>query len=772
MQIIRFPVAIFSCFILFAQLARAADLSIKPGDRVVRVQVTSELQLKQLEGLDLDVWSHDLHVGPIDVHVSESELAEVTRLGMPFEVLIPDLKALYDAERQRRLLRGAGPFDDYLPLADMVSFINGLAAARPDLCEVIDIGNSVQGRDIWVLHITGPNGPGVPPSGERAGVFYHGLQHCREWITGPVVLYLANYLVNNYDSDPCVKELVDRTDFYLAPCVNPDGYEYTWTTQRLWRKNRRLNGDGSFGVDLNRNWGYQWGFDNSGSSPTPSSDLYRGPFAFSEPETQALRDFVLAHPNIRAYMDYHSYSQLILWPWGYTSAVTPHQAVFDSVGQRMRELILAVHGQNYVAGPINTTIYPANGGSADWVYGGNANLILAYSIELRDTGTYGFVLPAEQIIPTCQENLPAILHLSRWASAGLLLEPDGEVPGSVQAGQPVKLLVTISPLQEAYVPGSGLCYYRFGASGAFGSIPLAPVSGNLYSATLPAPPCGSPVEYYFSAAGDGGHVVQSPCDAPAHVYETLAIESSVAYETTFEPSIGWTVGDVGDNATTGIWGAMDPQATAAQPGDDHTPGGGLICFVTDGRAGSSVGTYDVDGGKTTLKSPLLDLSDMDDPVIGYWRWYSNNQGAAPGADVFVVDISSNGGANWVNAETVGPSGTGTTGGWLYHEFRVLDYVSLSSQVRVRFVASDLGEGSIVEAALDDFSVRDMGCTCPTVPGDLDGDGFVTGLDIGGFVSVLMTAPYYHPCADIVGPRNLLIVDLDDLAALVDVLLAG
>lgn len=754
---------------IFATESRAADLSIKPDDQVVRVNIADEAQLKALHELDLDVWSHEHGVGPVDVHVSAAERAALDKLGLPYDVLIEDLKALQEAEEARHLLRGLGPFDDYMNPADMIAFINGLAAARPDLCQVIDIGNSLQNRDIWVLHITGTGVQGGPPAGQRPGVFYHGLQHCREWITGAVTCYIADYLVSNYDSDPCVKALVDRTDFYLAPCVNPDGYEYTWTTQRLWRKNRRNNGDGTFGVDLNRNWGYQWGFDNSGSSPVTSSETYRGTGPFSEPETQVLRDFILARPNIRAYMDYHSYSELILWPWGYTSALPPAQATFSAVGNAMRSLIAAVHGHFYVAGPIYTTIYPANGGSADWVYG--ANDILAYSIELRDTGAFGFLLPAEQIIPTCEENLAGILHLSRWASFGLLLDAQETLPAIVEAGQPSTVSVRISPANEAYMPGSGACRYRFASSGAFGSVPLTFVSGDVYQAQLPAAPCGAPVEYYFAATDASGAEYTFPCDAPTGVYHSRAAELLTIHFDDLETDTGWTVGAPGDNATTGIWGRMDPQPTTAQPGDDHTPAPGVICYVTDGRAGTSVGTYDIDGGRTTLTTPSIDVSAATDPQIGYWRWYSNNAGAAPNSDVFVVDLSVDGGANWMNVENVGPSGPGTGGGWFYHEFRLLDFVgTLPSSVRLRFIASDYDPGSIVEAAIDDLIVRDIRCTCPTVPGDLNGDDMVNALDIAGFADVLLNAPYYAPCADVATPFSTFIVDSDDFDGFVELLL--
>ncbi len=180
----------------------------------------------------------------------------------------------------------------------------------------------------------------------------------------------------------------------------------------------------------------------------------------------------------------------------------------------------------------------------------------------------------------------------------------------------------------------------------------------------------------------------------------------------FETNKGWTVGAPGDNATTGIWTRVNPNGTDAQPEDDHTPAPGTMCYVTgQGAVGGDVGAADVDGGATTLISPVFSL--CGNATVSYWRWYSNTFGAAPNADVFVVAISNNGGSTWTTVETVGPSGPETSGGWFYHEFDVTDFVAPTSQMRVRFVASDLGEGSLVEAAVDDFLVEAIDF-CPTI----------------------------------------------------------
>jgi hypothetical protein len=136
-----------------------------------------------------------------------------------------------------------------------------------------------------------------------------------------------------------------------------------------------------------------------------------------------------------------------------------------------------------------------------------------------------------------------------------------------------------------------------------------------------------------------------------------------------------------------------------------------MCWVTDYRAGSSAGDYDVDGGKTSLLSPIFNLSGYTQATISYWRWYSNCAGAAPGADVFTVYISSNNGSTWSTLETVGPTGDGTCGGWYYHEYNVPPGM-LTSLVKLRFVAEDAGSGSLIEAAIDDFKITSLSCTNP------------------------------------------------------------
>jgi hypothetical protein len=205
---------------------------------------------------------------------------------------------------------------------------------------------------------------------------------------------------------------------------------------------------------------------------------------------------------------------------------------------------------------------------------------------------------------------------------------------------------------------------------------------------------------------------------------------------------------------------MNPEPTAAQPGDDHTPDPGVTCFVTDGFAGTGLGDRDVDGGVTTLLSPVIDLSGAASASISYWRWYSNDTGAAPNADTFRVDIS-NGGA-WQRVETVGPSGPETSGGWFFHEFKVEDFVTPNASIQVRFIAADEGTGSLVEAAVDDFRVATFDCTPPApCPEDLDGSGAIDLPDVAILLANFGTASGADPeDGDLNGDGA---VDLTDLA---------
>ncbi len=306
--------------------------------------------------------------------------------------------------------------------------------------------------------------------------------------------------------------------------------------------------------------------------------------------------------------------------------------------------------------------------------------------------------------------------------------PNG-LPETVDPAGGTEILVEVLPDGDSVPqPGTGMFYYDDGSG--FVTLSMTETQENVYIATFPPTDCGATVRYYFSAESTDGEVVYEPRLAPAQSYDAdSALGYNIARDDDFETDAGWAVGDTGDTATTGIWNRMDPQPTDAQPGDDVSDDG-TQCWVTDGRGGN-LGDYDVDNGKTTLKSPVMDLSAMPDAVVGYWRWYSNDKGADPQNDTFRVDITN--GSGWVNAETVGPTGAEAMGGWYYHQFRVADFVTPNAAVQVRFVAEDAASGSIIEAAVDEFRVFDFVCD-DGCPADFNGDGDVNTLDVLAFLN--------------------------------------
>jgi len=352
----------------------------------------------------------------LDVMINDESEHILQSLGLTYTVKIPDVQANIDREEReineyylRPKAADADWYDIYHNYTDIVTKLKDLADAYPNLVSYIpSIGKSVENRDIPAIIID--------TKVSTRNKFFHviGGQHAREWVGPATTLYVAEQLITTYATDTSVRAILDRAAIYVVPLSNPDGYVFTWASSgnRLWRKNRRANTGGSFGVDLNRNWDDgHWG--GGGSSSNPTSDTYHGTSAASEPEVKALSAFVSGQGvKFSGAIDWHSYSQLVLRPAGWTNTPTANETVLATVGTGVRTAILGVNNIPYTS-QRSYQLYQTTGTSTDyWYY--KANIVFSYCIELRDTGNYGFQLPPAQIIPTGRENLAGFKYFTSY----------------------------------------------------------------------------------------------------------------------------------------------------------------------------------------------------------------------------------------------------------------------------------------------------------------------------------------------------------------------
>jgi carboxypeptidase T len=296
-----------------------------------------------------------------------------------------------------------GTCGGFLTIDAMLAQIDQMRSLYPNLITVKQLVSDTivtcEGRPMYYVKIS--DNPDVAENEPQ--VLYTGMHHAREPIGMQHLMYYMWYLLENYESNPDVKNVVDNTEMFFIPVVNIDGYTYNITTSPsgggMWRKNRRNSGSGNFGIDINRNYGYMWGYDDEGSSPDPSSEIYRGTEPFSEPETRMVKYFCESH-DFQIAINYHSYAGLLLYAWGYSPDPSPDDALMNAYASAMTA------ESNYTYGPGNTTIYPTNGGSDDWMYGEQTTKakILANTPEIGNGGD-GFWPVQNRIIPLCQENM-------------------------------------------------------------------------------------------------------------------------------------------------------------------------------------------------------------------------------------------------------------------------------------------------------------------------------------------------------------------------------
>ncbi len=355
----------------------------------------------------------------LSIFLTDSGLDKLKGMNLNYDILIDDwfeyyksIPVLTEAEKENALEEsrqnfgvegfGYGSMGGFYTFTEVVNKLDSMAILYPEIItSKFSLGNSHNGNPIWAVKIS--DNPNINENEPQ--VFFDALIHAREPQSMATVMYFMYYLLENYGTNPEVTYLVNNREIYFVPVFNPDGYEYNRQTNPngggMWRLNRRNNGGSyQYGVDLNRNFGYMWGYDNTGSSNYPGDETYRGPSAFSEPECQAVRDFVLTK-NIKTHINYHSYGNYIIYPWGYINQLTPDSETYIEYASYMSRF----NGFNY-GNSSQMLGYESNGTVRDWMYGEQTSKgkIYSYVFEVGSSSDY-FWPPQSRIFPLAQLNV-------------------------------------------------------------------------------------------------------------------------------------------------------------------------------------------------------------------------------------------------------------------------------------------------------------------------------------------------------------------------------
>ncbi|XP_051785133.1 carboxypeptidase A6 [Erpetoichthys calabaricus] len=392
------------------------------GNQVIRVTPNKLNDTETLKNLfdkfQVDLWhpnspSSIREGAAVDLHVprnaSKIFRSHLHQAKIHYKVLIANLQkeiekqAGYRSSRKRRS-DSSYDYEVYHSLEEIQSWMHEMNKTHPSFIRLFSIGQSFERRPLYVLQL------GKKSQHYKKAVWIDCGVHAREWIGPAFCQWFVKEALHSYNTDPVTRRLLNQFYFYIMPVLNVDGYHFSWTTDRFWRKTRsKISRYQCRGVDANRNWKVKW--CEEGASSHPCSETYCGPFPESEPEVKAVANFLRKHKKrVKAYISIHAYAQMLLYPYSYKYATIPN---FDCVESAAHNAVLALYsayGVRYQYGPASTTLYLSSGSSMDWAY--RNGIPYAFAFELRDTGYFGFLLPEFLINPTCTETMRAVKTLA------------------------------------------------------------------------------------------------------------------------------------------------------------------------------------------------------------------------------------------------------------------------------------------------------------------------------------------------------------------------
>ena len=501
-----------------------------------------------------------------EIVADADDLALLRSSGLELQVIVENLEQHY-AARNRDKDIGFGVWHTY---SEAVAFVDSLRLLYPAVVsERWSLGTTHEGRDIWCFRLS--DNPDVDE--DEPEMLLDGMHHAREIMASEFCLMFPAHLAQQYYAgDPQTVHLLDKRELYVVPIVNPDGVVFNELINPdgggMWRKNRRNNGGGVYGVDINRNYPYEWGHDN-GSSGDPSSETYRGPSPGSEPETQALMALINSHEFV-THQTVHTHGNLTLFPWGWTTAHTPDHGLFVQAADVMTQY------NGYTPGQPPEVLYEVSGSTTDWAYGAQTEhaKIFSFSNELGGGGD-GFWPEPSRRLPLFLENIWPMTYLLRAAGPFVAVE-DGRLrdlaDGSLDPGEPGVLSFVvanqslISDLQDiAITVATDDPYLQLGAAQhQVGPLPA------LQSWDLAA----DPLPVALDAACPDGHVVTLRVTVAfagtelTYPLTGLVGQPDVVFSDDFEDPFGpggWTL--------TGTWATVTNQSHSPTHSLHDSPGG-------------------------------------------------------------------------------------------------------------------------------------------------------------------------------------------------------
>ena len=392
---------VFLSLVVIAGLSVSGSLWAGEMKSLVRLCGLSRAQQQKIfsQGFDLPRVSKS----SVEAVLTQEEIQKFRNDGVKVVQLIADLNK-YIEKVAKTQTKGV----EYYTYDKMTQQLQNWATQYEKIARLKSIGKSFEGREIWAMKVS--DNPDLDEKEPAALIM--GAHHAREWISVEVPMAALKEYLEGYGKDEKLTQLVNEREVWFIPMVNPDGVTYSQTNYQYWRKNRRKIDSRNFGVDLNRNYGYKWG--NTGSSNSPSSDVYHGTGPFTEPETQAIKE-LSEKEHFQAHISYHSYSELVLYPFGYDYDVPcPDTSTLRKLAGEMAKF-------NKYTPENSADLYPVMGDSDDWGYG--ANKTLAFTIELATS----FIPPASEIEGINKINVPAVFHLIDKSGTYGLTTPSGDL---------------------------------------------------------------------------------------------------------------------------------------------------------------------------------------------------------------------------------------------------------------------------------------------------------------------------------------------------------